>query len=145
MAELTQSFKNHARFHPPFHYVLMPILILHLILSIRRLIANPGWDSAEFALLALGSLVMGFPTRVNALKAQDRTIRLEERLRYQQLLPADLAKSAARLRTGQIVALRFAPDEELSGIVSQVLSGKLKSQKEIKQSILNWRADHDRV
>lgn len=145
MAELTQNFKNHARFHPPFHFVLMPILILHLTISIRRLIANPGWDSAEFALLAVGLLVMGFLTRVNALKAQDRTIRFEERLRYQQVLSADLAKAAESLRTGQIVALRFAPDAELPGLVSQVLSGKLKSQKEIKQSILNWRADHDRV
>jgi hypothetical protein len=83
--------------------------------------------------------------RINPLKAQDRLIRLEEQLRYQRVLSADLAAQASTLPVGKIVALRFAPDEELPGLVTQVLDGKLNTSKEIKQAIKNWRGDYFRV
>ena len=82
---------------------------------------------------------------MQALKSQDRVIRLEERLRYKEVLDADLAKRASELPASQIISLRFAPDEELAGLVSQVLDGKLNSSKEIKMAIKNWRADDHRV
>jgi hypothetical protein len=110
-----------------------------------RLWNTPSMDNADAALLAVALIFMAVLTRTNALKAQDRVIRLEERLRYQRVLPADLARRTEQLNEAQIIALRFAPDEELPALVEQTLSGKLKTPKEIKQSVVNWRADEFRV
>jgi hypothetical protein len=72
-------------------------------------------------------------------------IRLEERLRYRDLLPPDIATRAGDLRLSEIIAIRFASDAELPNLVARVLSGELKESKNIKQAITNWRADHLRV
>ena len=82
---------------------------------------------------------------MSPLRVQDRLIRLEESLRYYQLLPEDLAARAASLTTAQTVALRFAPDEELEGLVRAVLEGRLTEPGEIKRAVQNWRADTLRV
>jgi hypothetical protein len=83
--------------------------------------------------------------RVNPLKAQDRIIRLEERIRYQQVLSQALLAKASALSEGQMIALRFAGDDELEELVSAVLAGRLTRIKEIKGAIKNWRADSFRV
>ncbi|WP_031500597.1 DUF6526 family protein [Bryobacter aggregatus] len=145
MSEAGQNFKNHARFHPPFHYVVAPIFVFHFVWTARGMWRQPSWNSAEALLVAIGLLALAVVSRTSALKAQDRTIRLEERLRYAAVLPPDLAARASELPVGKIVALRFASDGELAGLVGQVLSGQLKSGKEIKKSIKNWRADTCRV
>jgi hypothetical protein len=80
-----------------------------------------------------------------ALKVQDRIIRLEEKLRYRQLLSPALAQQGTALNAEQIVALRFAGEKELEELVSAVTNGKLAKPKEIKQAIKNWRADTFRV
>lgn len=90
-------------------------------------------------------ILLSIAARLQALKAQDRVIRLEERLRYREALSSDLAARASNLPTGKIISLRFASDEELPSLVTQVLEGKLSTGKEIKSSIKNWRADHLRV
>jgi hypothetical protein len=89
--------------------------------------------------------VLMFLVRLNPLKAQDRIIRLEERLRYQQVLSPALLQQTSTLRPEQIVALRFAPDDELEGLVSAVVSGKLTKPAQIKQAIKSWRSDTFRV
>jgi hypothetical protein len=142
---MQQSYSNHARWHAPFHFVMAPILLMHVVYSGKLLYDNPGWPAMEGFLLALGLFVMGFLTRVNALKAQDRTIRLEERLRYREVLSPELVKKAESLTVPQIVALRFAPDQELRSLIEKTLSGQLKSPKEIKQAIQTWRPDLYRV
>jgi hypothetical protein len=80
--------------------------------------------------------------RVNALRAQDRVIRLEEQLRFERL---GLANKFVGLTVPQIVALRFASDAEVGALADQVTSGKLTAGKEIKAAIKNWRPDHVRV
>jgi hypothetical protein len=90
-------------------------------------------------------VVLAFVARTNALKVQDRIIRLEEKLRYQQLLSAELAQQAGSLAVGQIIALRFASDGELEGLVHEVLGGRLTKTAEIKKAIKNWRGDTFRV
>lgn len=143
---MSQSYSNHTRFHAPFHYVLAPVLFLHLIWSSMKLYRAPSFDTAEGLLLAVALLVMAVLTRINPLKAQDRLIRLEEQLRYQKVLPAALAEKASTgLTERQIVALRFASDGELAGLVQKVLDGKLTETKAIKQAIQNWRGDYFRV
>ncbi len=145
MAEEVQSYKNHARFHPPFHYVLAPIVLIHFVWTAKVFFNSANWYTGEQLMLAVGFVVMAVLTRTCALQAQNRTIRLEERMRFERILPSELATKASDLPVGQIVALRFASDAELTGLVGQVLGGKLTTQKEIKEAIVNWRPDHCRV
>jgi hypothetical protein len=145
MADTPQSYANHTRWHPPFHFFVMPVMLINFIWSIVQFFKAPGWYHGWWIVFSLALVMLAFLVRINPLKAQDRVIRLEERLRYQQLLPADLARQTAALTPGQIVALRFASDDELGGLVRQVLEGKLNKPAEIKRAIQNWRADTLRI
>ena len=120
-------------------------MLLSFIFAAVQLYRFRDLDHAWMLVLAVGLLVLMFLVRINALRVQDRLIRLEERLRYQQVLPAHLAQSADSLRTGQIIALRFAPDEELPALVQQVLDGKLTKSADIKRAVKQWRPDTLRV
>jgi hypothetical protein len=84
-------------------------------------------------------------SRAMAVRVQDRVIRLEMRLRLAAVLPGDLRAEIPKLATRQLVALRFASDAELPGLVRQVLAGSLRDQKAIKQAIVDWQADHLRA
>jgi hypothetical protein len=145
MSEPTQTYANHTRWHPPFHFVASPILLLHFLWTCYQLYKDPGLPTAEAVLLAIGLIIILFLTRINALRAQDRLIRLEEQLRYQRLLPADLAARASELPVSFIVALRFASDGELAGLVQSVLAGKFAKPAEVKKAIQQWRGDTFRV
>lgn len=145
MSQETQTYANHIRRHAPFHFVLVPIMLLHFLYSVYHLCQTPDFAHAEALLLAFGLLLMMFLVRINPLRAQDRLIRLEERLRYQRLLPAELAERAGQLPERFIVALRFAADEELPQLIEQVLERKFEKPAEVKQAIRNWRADVFRV
>jgi hypothetical protein len=145
MAEETQSYANHTRWHPPFHFVLFPILLLHFLYSIYRLYQTPDFAQAEALLLSFGLLLMMLLVRINPLKAQDRLIRLEEQLRYQRVLPADLVARAAQMPVRFMVALRFASDGELADLVKQVLDNKFEKPAEVKKAIKVWRGDYFRV
>ena len=141
----TQNYKNHARYYPLVHFFLTPILLFNLIWQAVRLYQEPNWDRAENILMAAAFIALSVAARLQALKAQDRVIRLEEILRFQQLLPADLAIRASKMPIEKIIALRFAPDEELPELVRRTLNNELQSSKEIKQAITNWRGDNLRV
>lgn len=144
MAE-TQNFKNHGRLHTPFHFVGFPILAISLIYFIVRVFQDFSWDRLMFVFLIVGIVITFFLSRTNALKAQDRVIRLEERLRYKELLSKDLAEKASNLKTGQIIALRFASDEELPSLIERTLNGEFTTNKDIKLAIKNWKGDYLRV
>lgn len=146
MASAPQTYANHTRWHPPFHFFLAPVLLINLILSVVQLFRYPGWERGWWVVVSLALLVLAALVRINPLTVQDRLIRLEERLRLREVLPAELARQAASTLTrGQLVALRFAPDEELEGLVRQVLGGQLTKPAGIKRAIKNWRGDVFRV
>jgi hypothetical protein len=145
MAEIPQSFDNHTRWHPPFHFFLMPLFLLNVVFALVQLIRFHDLDHAVWFALAIAAVVLTFITRTNSLRVQDRVIRLEERLRYQQVLSPALAQRAADLSPRQIVALRFASDDELGELAQQVLDGRLIEGKEIKRAIRRWRPDRLRV
>jgi hypothetical protein len=105
----------------------------------------PSWALFFWVLLSVTLILLALSARLMALKAQDRLIRLEERLRYQQLLTSDLLAKTNALTPGQMIALRFASDEELPELVERTLTGEFAKSKEIKMAIKNWRADHHRV
>ncbi|HYH86267.1 MAG TPA: DUF6526 family protein [Pyrinomonadaceae bacterium] len=145
MAATPQTYANHTRWHAPFHFFVVPVLLLNVFWSLVQLFRAPGWNEAEWALVSVALLVLAFLARINPLRAQDRIIRLEEQLRYQRLLPADLAARSAELTRGQIIALRFASDEELAELIARVLSKELQKAADIKKAIRQWRADTHRV
>jgi uncharacterized membrane protein YheB (UPF0754 family) len=144
MAE--QNYSNHVKWVPTFHFFVMPVLVLNLIWSIHRIIHNGfTWDSLIQMLTALALVLLMFNARIFALRVQDRVIRMEERQRFARLLPADLQPRINEFKPGQLVALRFAGDEELPALARKVLTDKLTDSKTIKQMIKNWRADYLRA
>ena len=141
----SQTFANHTRWHPLYHFFVLPVLVLNIIWSIVRFVVNPGLESGWSVVLSLAlALIMAW-VRTNPLKAQDRTIRLEEKIRYRELLPPDLARQAETLGIARIIALRFAADDELEDLVRATLAGKLNKPSEIKRAIKHWRPDLFRI
>jgi len=145
VAENPQSYENHTRWHAPFHFFVAPVLVTNFVVALVQLIRDPGLDRGWWLVVSAALVVLAGLVRLNPLKAQDRLIRLEESLRYYQLLPEEVARRAASLTTAQTVALRFASDEELGGLVREVLEGRLTKPDEIKRAIKSWRADTLRV
>ena len=146
MAEkLPQTYANHARFHPPFHFFLAPgamvLIVLTVINVVRHSSQLDAWILLLMAILFFAAL---FLVRLYPLKAQDRIIRLEERLRLQTVLSAALAQRIPELTEAQLTALRFASDSELPALVEKALAAKMPAP-EIKKSIVAWRADTFRV
>lgn len=142
MAE--QNFKNHSRMVPLYHYVAGMLVILGLGGSIVNFIKADTHThySAALLLVAFFILVIIFwYARAFALRAQDRAIRAEENFRHFVLTGKPLDK---QLRMGQIIALRFASDDEFPALAKKAVEEKL-SQMEIKMAVKNWRADYNRV
>jgi hypothetical protein len=145
MAESVQSYESHTRWVPAFHFFVLPVLLANVIVSAIRLVNDPrgmtGWNLIVAIALFLGVfLLRGMP-----LRAQDRVIRLEERARFDRLLPTDLRPRVGELTTAQFIALRFAPDDEVPDLTRRALAGELKTQADIKRAIKNWRPDTLRV
>ena len=140
-----QTYENHVRWYPLVHFFLFPLLILNFLYQAVRLYQEPSADRAVFTLLSFAFIGMVLAARTQALRAQDRVIRLEEKLRYKELVPAELASRASNLSAGQVIALRFAADEEVSELLRRACDNEFATTKEIKQAIKNWRGDHHRV
>jgi hypothetical protein len=145
-----QNFSNHGRLVPGFHFVLIPLLTINLFWRIYQLVVliNQGYGRREALvdlLVAVAMIMTALAARIFALQAQDRVIRLEERLRWTAVLSPDLAKRFSEVKRPQVIALRFAPDDELAGLATRVLAGELTEPKAIKQAIKNWRPDHHRL
>jgi hypothetical protein len=141
MAEPVQSYKNHTRWFPMFHFFALPVLLLNFLNAVRHLVQAPTASTAFAALVAAGLMMLAAATRQMALAVQDRVIRLEMRLRLKQVLPADLQPRIESLTRGQLVALRFAGDPEMPELVRDVLEGRLQTGKDIKLRVKNWQAD----
>jgi hypothetical protein len=140
----TQSLANHTRFDPPFHFFLLPLGLVAIILSVIRIIHRPTIASTLLLILAVGFVMIAAKTRGYSLKVQDRVIRLEERLRLAMLMPEAGRSRIGELTESQLIALRFASDDELPGLALRALNEGLTS-KQIKKSIESWRGDYFRV
>ena len=146
-----QTYANHTRFDPLFHFFLAPVFLLGVILALVHLFAHlshasfrDNFHAGLIILLSVAMLILVTKTRLYALKVQDRVIRLEERLRLTQLLSEPLRSRIPELTEDQLIGLRFASDAEVPGLVERALNEKL-SRKQIKQAIHNWRPDYWRV
>ncbi|TCJ19643.1 hypothetical protein EPD60_00540 [Flaviaesturariibacter flavus] len=142
MAE--QNYKNHSRLSSGYHGVTLGLIVIFVVGSIRYLVREETADkypAVLFVLLSVILLLLFVFIRSFALKAQDRAIRAEESLRYFILTGKRLDPS---LRVGQVIALRFASDEELPALAERALREQL-GNKQIKEAIKSWRADYHRV
>ena len=140
-----QTFKNHARFLPPWHFVAGPILLVNFIYTCRMLFESQDWPTVLRALVALALMLLFLFTRFMVLRVQDRVIRLEERLRLERLLPADLKGQIEKFSVEQLVALRFASDAELPTLARTVLDKGITKRADIKAMITTWRGDYLRA
>jgi uncharacterized membrane protein YdbT with pleckstrin-like domain len=139
-----QDYASHGRTDPVFHRFLVPLSVLTIIVATVNAVRHPGFNSAWLILVSLAAAVALFKMRLYSLKVQDRLIRLEERLRMQQVLSEPLRSRIPDLTVGQLVGLRFASDAELPVLVGRALSEKL-SKDDLKKAVTSWQADHFRV
>jgi hypothetical protein len=139
-----QNLKSHARLDPVFHFFLIPVLFANLVIAIVYLVRHPHFHAAWLLVLSISALALASKVRLYPLKAQDRLIRLEERLRLQALAPAEWHSQIFRLTEDQLIGLRFAADDEVVQLARQALEHNL-TRKQIKERIRSWRADYFRV
>jgi hypothetical protein len=140
-----QSYATHRRFVPAFHFLTFGILVLNLLWRLYALWRVFGLAAFADLLVAVALILIALYARVFALRAQDRVIRLEERLRLARLLPPDLQARIEELGPSQLIALRFASDAELPELARAVLDERLRDRDAIKRRIRDWRADRLRV
>ena len=145
MAEKTpQTFANHTRWDPLFHFFALPVFLLSAIAMVVLFLWHPSWHTAWVFVISVAAAVVVVKGRLSALKVQDRVIRLEERLRLATLLPEPLRARIPELTEDQLIALRFASDGEVAKLAERALNEKL-SRADIKKAIQNWRPDYWRV
>ena len=145
MAERAQSYKSHRRYIPIYHFFVLPVIGINAIVEIVRLVRAPTLYQAWLVLFAVALAIFVNVPRFMAARVQDRVIRLEERIRLGRLLPAEMHGKIEQLRPSQLVALRFASDEELPGLARRVFDGELAKADEIKKEIKTWRPDYLRM
>ena len=142
MAQKTpQTFANHARIVPAYHYVAFPLFAINFFFALYEVVTAFSWANLVAFGVAVALILLFFVARLMALTVQDRVIRLEETLRMRALLPADLQPRIGEFGVKQLVALRFASDAELPDLARKVLDERIQDQKAIKQTIRDWRAD----
>ena len=145
MPQPSQTLKNHTRFLPPFHFFVIPVLLINVLNEIRHVYQIPSRHFVWTLVVAAALLMLALLTRNMAVTVQNRVIRLEMRHRLKDVLPIDLHKRIYELTPQQLVALRFASDEEMPALVREILAGNLVTQKAIKERVKNWQGDHLRA
>lgn len=145
MAGRPQTYANHRRVFPLFHLFVSPVLIANLGLQIVAFAKNPSWTTGWAVVMAAALYGVAFSARYMALVLQNRLIGLEQRIRLARLLPEDLRGRVDELKLGQLIALRFASDEELPALTRRCLAGEFASNDAIKRAVTNWRRDTLRV
>jgi hypothetical protein len=142
-----QSYENHTRLDPAFHFFVLPLLLLNLIFAVYATIhAWPSFQHTHlwWIVMSVVLFVLAGIVRMYALHNQDRIIRLEEQLRLADLLPEDQLGLIEALTIDQYIGLRFASDAEVAALAQRAVAESL-DRKHIKKSITHWRADNHRI
>lgn len=143
--KVPQNFENHARVVPAYHFVTFPLFAINFFYALYEVVTDFSWGGLIMFGVSVALVLLFFVARVMAITVQDRVIRLEERLRMRELLPADLHPRISDFTVKQLVALRFASDAELPALARKVLDDKIEDQKAIKKMVTDWRADYQRA
>jgi len=144
MPQTPQTLANHTKFDPPFHFFLLPVLAINVILIAVQLFRRPGILGAWLLLVSIALVVMAGRMRSYATHLQDRIIRVEERLRLASILQDPLRARIPELADSQLIGLRFASDAELPALVQRALDERL-SRTDIKKAVTDWRPDYSRI
>lgn len=141
-----QSASNHTQYQPLQHFIWLPLSFLMLVLTVIYIIftiVNGAFSLLTLLLIGivLLAIIPGMLARMYALILQDRLIRTEEQLRYYMLTNKRID---SRITMKQLIALRFASDDELIDLVDLTIAENLTPEA-IKKTIKHWRADHYRV
>ena len=140
-----QTFASHRRWIPMWHFFALPVLIVNVFVVGVNFGENPSRPNAWAVVVAIALVIGVFVSRAMPLRAQDRIIRLEERIRLERLLPPDLRGRIGELTPTQLVGLRFAHDDEVPELARRVLAGEITTRAQIKSAIRSWRSDDLRV
>ncbi len=140
-----QTYKTHRRFYWPHHFIVTPILLVNFLFQLGDFIKVPTMDTGWTAIFAFGVLLLSLTARAMALTAQNRVIRLEERVRLARLMPAEDQGRIDEISARHLIGLRFASDAEVVDLARRCLSGEFKSADDVKKSVKDWRADYLRV
>jgi Family of unknown function (DUF6526) len=140
-----QTFQNHTKFVPAFHFVVLPLLGINFVWTVVRLVKYTSPETVMAVVVAICLVMMALLGRLFAITVQDRVIRLEMQLRIRDVCPADLAARFNEFTRGQLVALRFASDAELPSLARKVLDERLEDRKAIKQMVKEWQPDNLRA
>jgi hypothetical protein len=142
-----QNYQNHASYYPFHHFIVTPMTLIYLGWTVSRMDFSSSETTSTSIYLLLGALILvllPLLARIYALKTQNRIILMEMSLRYFHLTGLSFAQKEKQLKLGQIIALRFAGDEELLPLMEKAIHEKL-SPKEIKLQVKNWQGDYRRV
>lgn len=145
MPSTAQTYVNHRRTFPLFHFFAYPIVALNVLVAVVQAAQQPTLREAWYLLFSIGVAAGFAASRASTLMVQDRLIGLEMRLRLAAILPPELRMRIGELRLRHLVALRFAGDGELPSLVERCLTGELRTADEVKREIRDWRPDFARA
>jgi len=145
MAEEPQTFATHRRWIPAWHFFALPVLVANVFVLTTRFWRDPRLVNGWAVIVAIAVTIGIYISRSMPLRAQDRIIRLEERIRLERILPGDMRGRIGNLTAEQFIGLRFAPDDEVPELTRRALNGELNTRADIKRAIRNWRPDTMRV
>lgn len=140
-----QTYANHRRLFPLFHYVAVPILVANIIVAVAHAIQSPTPFNAWLVVVSIGLVAGVLANRASTLLVQNRVIGLEMRLRLATSLSPELRSRIPELHMRHLIGLRFAGDAELPHLVERCLRGELPTVDAVKRAIRDWRPDHMRA
>ncbi|HEV8148782.1 MAG TPA: DUF6526 family protein [Gemmatimonadales bacterium] len=139
-----QSYANHMRWLPPWHFFAIPVVAINAVVAIVRFVRAPSLAVAWTALFSIALVTGLIFARWMTLRVQDRLIRLEETLRLERLLP-DRVMDIERLTRDQLIGIRFASDLEVPHLLDRIVAGELVTRNDVKRAVQHWRPDHSRA
>lgn len=140
-----QNFANHRRIVFQYHVVAFLLILVNVGYAAWMTVTAFSVANLMYLLLVIAAFLLFWYARIFATGVQDRVIRLEERLRLDRLLPAELRPRVGDFTVAQLVALRFASDAELPGLAQEVMDQNIQDRDEIKRKVREWRTDDCRV
>jgi hypothetical protein len=144
MSDDVQSYANHLRWFPPWHFFAVPVLGSNAIVQLVRFAQEPSAGAAWTGIVWIALVTAVICARWMPLRVQDRLIGLEETLRLTRLMP-DRGQDIERLTPGQLIGIRFASDAEVPHLVDRILAAELAMRGDVKQAVQHWRSDHQRI
>jgi hypothetical protein len=145
MSRPAQSYADHRRLFPLFHYVALPILLANVAVAVAHAIRRPSPWNVWLVVVSIGRVAGLVASRASTLIVQSRLIGLEMRLRLAISLPPELRARIPELQLRHLIGLRFAGDAELPGLVERCLRGELPTTDAVKRAVREWRPDFVRA